>query len=481
MHQRQSRIEEIAQLEPMAGNQPRQLEDTRQGTRSRSTTHPRGKKSDPPVTAQAAADSTDAQLRPARHSYSVGAIDLFLQMVLSAPTSIRAAASVLKLIARHLPFVNQAPCANSGRLWLLRVGLFQLNCPKKKADDWVWMMDHTLQLGPYKCLVIVGIRLSAWEADRPLTHQDMTLLNLTPMEQSSGERVHEQLLATVEKTGVPLAVVSDEGSDLKRGMEFFRRDHPTVRHQHDMKHKNALLLKKELTNDPRWGEFVTQANLTKLGTTQTALAFLNPPGMKSKARYMNLDTLVRWGERTLEYLDASGAAADSSLDRGKLKEKLGWLRSYRPALKRWLELLAVARAAERIVQGGVHSSVCDDLRAEFESLATTPAARRMSGDVLAFQAAESAGMSVGERLIGSTEVLESIIGKYKRVQSSHSKGGMTAMLLSIGAMVGKRSLSGIGAALENVRSADIDAWCREHLGVTIQSQRRRLQSATKTG
>ena len=90
-------------------------------------------------------------------------------------------------------------------------------------------------------------------------------------------------------------------------------------------------------------------------------------------------------------------------------------------------------------------------------------------------------MSAGERLIGSTEVLESIIGKYKRVQSNHSKGGMTAMLLSIGAMVGRQSLSGIRAALENVRSADIDAWCREHLGVTIQSQRRRLLSAIKTG
>ena len=402
-------------------------------------------------------------------------------MVLSAATSIRAAAAVLELFTRYLPFTDQAPCANSGRLWLLRVGLFRLNCPKEKADDWVWLMDHTLQLGPYKCLIILGIRLSAWEADRPLAHQDMTLLNLTPMAQSSGERVHEQLLAAVEKTGVPLAVVSDEGSDLKRGMEFFQQDHPAVRHQHDMKHKNALLLKKELSRDPCWGEFVTQANRTKLGTTQTALAFLNPPGLKSKARYMNLDTLVNWGQRTLEYLDASAGATDRPADHGKLKEKLGWLRSYRPALKRWSELLSVARAAESMVQGGVHASLCDELRSQLDPLATTPAAQRMSRDVLAFAAAESSRLSAGERLIGSTEVLESIIGKYKRLQSSHSKGGMTSMLLSIGAMVGKRSLSGIQAALENIRSGDIDTWCREHLGVTIQSQRRCLPSATKTG
>ena len=419
----------------------------------------------------------EMHLCPVRHSYSVGVIDLFLRMVLSAATSIRSAAAVLELLTRHLPLLEQAPCPNSGRLWLLRIGLFRLTCEKEKAEDWVWMMDHTLQLGPYKCLIIVGIRLSAWESERPLTHEDMTLLNLTPMEQSSGERVNEQLEATVRETGVPRAVVSDEGTDLKRGMEFFQGNHPEVRHQHDMKHKNALFLKQELGRDPRWAEFVKQANRTKLATTQTSLAFLNPPGLKTKARYMNPDTLVRWGMRTLAYLDAPGRSVDCQ----KLKEKLGWLRSYRPGLKRWSELLSVARAAEKLVQGGIHPLICDELRAQWQLTLTTPAARRMSRNVLTFLAKQSAGMSDTERLIGSTEVLESIIGKYKRVQSCHSKGGMTAMLLSIGALIGKKTPSSIKQALEVVRSADVDTWCRDHLKITIQSQRRRAIGATKPG
>lgn len=90
-------------------------------------------------------------------------------------------------------------------------------------------------------------------------------------------------------------------------------------------------------------------------------------------------------------------------------------------------------------------------------------------------------MSVGERVIGSTEVLESIIGKYKRLQSSHSKGGMTAMLLSIGAMLGKQTASHIKQALETVRTAEVATWCRDHLGLTIQTQRRLTLGATKTG
>ena len=439
---------------------------------------PRGAKNNLPIREAA---ETELHLCPAGHSYPVGVIDLFRRMVLSAATSIRGAAGVFELLAPYLPFAAQTPCPNSGRLWLLRIGLFQLKRQQEKADDWVWMMDHTLQLGPYKCLVIIGIRLSAWDSERPLAHADMTLLNLTPMEHSSGEQVQKQLEATIEKTGVPQAVVSDEGSDLKRAMQLFQQDHAGVRHQHDMKHKNALLLKKELARDSRWSEFLTQTNRTKLATTQTSLAFLNPPGLKTKARYMNLDTLVRWGLRSLAYLDASGDAVEPPVDRQKLQEKLGWLRSYRPALKRWSELLAIARAAEKMVQGGIHASICEELRSQLQPLATTPAARRMRDQVLAFLADQSAGLSAGERLIGSTEVEESIFGKYKRVQSCHSKGGMTSMLLSIGAMIGRQTPSVIKQALETVRTADVETWCSDHLGITLQAQRRSALGATKTG
>ena len=420
-------------------------------------------------------------MRPARHLYEVGIIKLFLDAILAAATSIRGTSAVLELIIRHLPFANLSPQPNSGRMWLLRVGLFQLTREKERADDWVWMMDHTVQLGQYKCLIILGIRLSQWDQSRPLRHKDMTLLNLTPMESSSGEAVHEQLKATVKLTGPPRAVVSDQGSDLVRSMQFFRQDQPSVRHQLDMKHKNARLLKAQLDSDPRWSEFVTRANVAKLGTTQTSLAFLNPPGLKTKARYMNLDTLVEWGSRTLAWLDSPAREALSADDRLKVQKKLGWLGSYRRALKRWSELLHVARTAESAVHAGIHATIGEEIRMELEPIITTPAARRMCKEVLEFLTTQSSGLSEGTRLIGSTEVLESIIGRYKRLQSTHSKGGMTAMLLSIGAIVGQRSRELIQQALEQIRTSDVTDWCAEHLGRTIQGQKRAAHRATKSG
>lgn len=411
----------------------------------------------------------------------MGTIDLFLKFVLSAAASLRCAAGTLRLTADYLPFAHQAPCPNAGRGWLLRIGLFQLVRPKEQADDWIWIMDHTLQFGPYKCLIVIGIRVSAWDPRRPLCHEDMTLLNLTPMERSSGERVHEQLEAVARSTGIPRAVVSDEGTDLKRAMEFFRAAHPEVRHHCDLKHKCARVLKRELERDSRWGDFVKAANRTKLTTTQTELAYLTPPGLKTKARYMNLEPLVTWGTKALKFLDGAGAETVPAAERQRLREKLGWLRSYRPALMRWSELMQIIRMAEKAVQGGLHQKLEQELYAQVQPLATTRAARRLSKNILSFVQEQSAGMNAGERLIGSSEVLESVIGKYKRLQSQHSKGGMTAMLLSIGAMIGHTTTALIAQALEETRTADVTEWCRANLGQTVQSQRRLAFGATKTG
>ena len=90
----------------------------------------------------------------ARHQFSAEVILMFIGLVLSGPVSQRAAASVLNLLSYWLNCENaRLPCANSGRLWMVRVGLFALTCKKQPADDWLWMMDHTVQLGPWKCLL----------------------------------------------------------------------------------------------------------------------------------------------------------------------------------------------------------------------------------------------------------------------------------------------------------------------------------------
>ena len=129
-------------------------------------------------------------------------MQLFIQGALVARAGQRCLAAVLQLVAPWLPGGHETPCANTGRLWLLRLGLYELTRPKPKADDWVWILDHTVQLGGMKALIIVGIRLSQWEEPRrPLRHEDLTVLDVVPMRHSSGPAVQARLEVVAQQTG----------------------------------------------------------------------------------------------------------------------------------------------------------------------------------------------------------------------------------------------------------------------------------------
>ncbi len=95
-------------------------------------------------------------------------MQLALAGLLVARAGQRCLAAVLRLVGPWLPGMERTPCANTARLWLLRLGLYELTRPKPRAEDWVWIMDHTVQIGTLKVLVILGVRLSQWEPEASL-------------------------------------------------------------------------------------------------------------------------------------------------------------------------------------------------------------------------------------------------------------------------------------------------------------------------
>ena len=124
------------------------------------------------------------------------------------------------------------------RLWLLRLGYYKLHRPKEQASDWVWIIDHSNQIGQEKCLVILGVRLSQLPPpgeEYPLRLSQMEPIELEPVTVSDKEVVYRQLEANVAKTGVPRAIIDDHGGDLAGGVELFRQgasgDGRDLRHQ----------------------------------------------------------------------------------------------------------------------------------------------------------------------------------------------------------------------------------------------------------
>jgi hypothetical protein len=366
-------------------------------------------------------------------------------------------------------------------MWLLRLGLHRLNCPKEQADDWIWIVDHTLQIGDHKCLIIVGIRQVAWEQldSRVLRHEDVELIDLQPVTESNGRVVYRQLQAAVTKTGAPRAIVSDNGSDLHAGIDRFRRKHRNTVWLYDIKHKTACLLKHALESDASWSAFVTQAHRFKQQVAQTELAALAPPQQRSKARYMNVDVLTDWAQKHLKLLDSKKAMRAAGLKPARVEAKLGWLRKYAPQIQRWEEMLALTEKTEHYVRHeGIHSQAADELAAVLPSV-TTRTARQLRKRLVEFVREESQQARAGERLLGSSEVLESVIGKFKHLSGERGHHGMTGMVLSLGALVGRQALSLVQDAMHEVTNQDVWQWCHSHFGSTVQSIRQRITNALK--
>ena len=407
----------------------------------------------------------DFQHKPADHTYSLGLIILFIRMACSA-IGFRPASRALR-IARELLPQQKCPSANGGQWWLLRLGLYELTRPKEIAADWVWMIDHTVQSGKGKCFLVVGVRLEAWEQKRAqasasdrgdaatLCQQDLSMWMIQRVDSSNGEAVALQLEQLAKQTGVrPRAILCDQGADVRNGAEIFSAANPagevtTV--VHDIAHAVANALKRQLNGDPAWEKFLANANKCKTAIRQTSLAFLMPPDLKSKARWMNLDRVIGWAERVEVFLkdpEAGLAAAGVRTCTLKLTEVMGWLTGHRESIAAWTRMMrAAAVSLEYVRTQGYHRDAQSELKALLEPFDRGPAARQ-SREVVEFVRVQPV-QAKEDRLLGSSEVLESLIGSGKQMQAT-SKNGFSKVVLGMAAKVVQISSEVISKALAEV-------------------------------
>jgi len=409
---------------------------------------------------------------------AVDAVLMTVSFVLQAATSLRASQACFDLVVTlqgGLPFESASHTTIQN--WILRIGLYELQRPKEFADDWIWIVDHTIQIGTIKVLLILGIRQSKWtELDRPLVHTDLEVLELLPVEVSNGEVVCDQYAAVAQQNGVPQAILSDQGSDLQRGLKLLQNKHPDVIGLSDVTHKVALLLKKHLESDDAWAAFKTHCGTTKAALRQTPLAHLTPPKFKTKARYMNVSEQIRWGQTVCSLLQRHRAGTLSTSQQAELPavlldDKLGWVESLADSLVGWSELIDLCQQTCSFVRRwGYTPGVAKQVDEAFP-IALTERGRQLRSQLIAFVRGECAKLPAGFSAPGSSEVIESLIGKGKRLEGQQSQSGFTRYVLGLAASVVTPSASLLESVAKVVGIKHLNQWLTEHLPQTLQAKR----------
>jgi hypothetical protein len=348
--------------------------------------------------------------------------------------------------------LDRAPSIETCIQWEMKLGLHKLTRPKETADDWVWIMDHVVNQGMYKCFLVVGVRMSALEKRKDLTLRidDLEPLGVVPMKVSNGELVTAELEKIVTKTNgrPPLAIIKDQGSDLRCGGKGFCEKYPQVIDIRDVPHKIACIYKTILEYDSDWNRFASECANFKKRMQLTQNAHLSPPNQRSKARYHNIDVLVDWAIKWLPYCDRY--------------EELNWLKSYEGRLEEWSQLVTAGRTVRDVVRREGISRDCHDVVSNhLVDIAVLPRAEQFACDILDFLEEEGSKLSEGQRMIGSSEIIESVFGMHKNISGRGPKP-MGRLILSMASRIGEAiSEPLIVEAFEKIQETTIDRWLME--------------------
>ena len=303
-----------------------------------------------------------------------------------------------------------------------------------------------------------------------MRHDDVRTLAVIPTEKSSGQVVAAQWEQAAKRTGIPRQIVSDHGSDVKKGGELFAQQHPDTVVTYDAAHHGAIVLQRRLETDARWSEFISRLGAVKARIQQTSDAFLLAPSLRPKARYMNLASLLRWGRKVLGLLDRGPTAGHANT---RAETRYGWLREFRAELEQWSRWEATVRNSVEFIRTRGLSLGCElELAAHLRGLRTDQHDEVLAAELAEFARVQSESARPGEHLVGSTEVLESVFGKWKMLERQESNSGITSLVLSLGSLVGPWPASRIRAALEATPMKHVMEWCGTHLVTSVQSERR---------
>ncbi|WP_296898490.1 hypothetical protein [Thiohalocapsa sp.] len=472
----------------------------------------------------------------ANHRYSLEAIQLSLQLYLHASFGCRGVSWVLRLLAGYLPL--GAPAATTVLNWCCRLGLGVLRRVPPRRDDWIFVIDHTVALGAMKCLVVLGIPAGRLRATGySPRHGDMTVLAVEVMANSTGVRVAAVLKQVSARTGVPVQIVCDHGSDLRKGIALFRQQAPRCVETYDISHAVATQLKAHWRENAPWQAFLQHSSTILSRFQQTDLAFLLPPRQRTKARYMAIDAHIDWAQRLLGYHDqgdfsligracvfsadawaylravqgqrrieplrvligqrcetraalcevlrAHGAAAPDArddafwrlADRGyaRFLEAFDWVLAYREVLPEWTQTMAVSKTVQTLLKtDGLSRTTPEALHSVLDAQEPLAAAvADFRTRVLRHVEQEATKLPADVTWLASSDIIESVFGHYKTFSARGPLKEVGRLVLLIPAFLSELTAPVIREAMASVRSVDVEQWVQTHLGPSMLARRRR--------
>lgn len=409
------------------------------------------------------------------HTYGPKMISLCLN--LCQEVGFRPAETALSIIFDWLGIEGKTPSFDAMRVWACRAGVAQLQLPVE-GDDWIWLVDHSNQIGQEKVLQIIGIRAR----DLPPLGETLPLEKMRVLATISGtswtrDDVRREYKKLAQRIGPPKYLLTDGAVELRESADVLEMEGEKPITLRDMKHYAANVFEQLIGKDERFQEYLSKVGRTRSAVQQTELSHFTPPPQKPKARFMNLGPTLRWGQMVSYHLSNPRSKSRQEITAERMNDKLGWVRDFRNELAIWNRCEEVMQASLSFVnRHGVYRGAAEKLRTELNSVRAEhrpdcELSATMASKLISFMEDSEAPLGENDRAWLSTENLESLFGRYKRLEGQHSKGGFTSLLAAMPMLPTKWTPARVRDSLTNVSVREMKRWVQDTLGTTLTSKR----------
>lgn len=191
--------------------------------------------------------------------------------------------------------LGKIPCHNTVENWVKKCGLkvYETSATSFQDTDYAQIVDESMMIGSEKLLLTLGV--PAVHQQRPLNCSDVHVLDIAVSESWNGENIGTQLKAAAEKVGRnPLYVISDNAAVMNKGIRC-----SGFNQQRDISHSLGMFLERVYKNEADFKAYLKLMTEPKFKYNMKKIAYLLPPTQRTIARFMNLSEWVEWSSKML--------------------------------------------------------------------------------------------------------------------------------------------------------------------------------------
>lgn len=369
---------------------------------------------------------------------------------------------IFEVFSFCLELERSTPSYSSGLLWVKKVGYYCLNQPKTKADDWILILDESIGIGQEKLLVVLGIRASQIEFNRPLRIQDMEPLIIRSRNKWTGEDISNELETSKALVGKVLYATTDGSCTLKKALRL-----SGINHIYDVTHAIAIMLEKLYKKDADFIEFTNQMGQMRFKLCCSQYAHIIPPNQRSKSRFLNIDILTGWSMKVLAALKKDDLTKEE-------KELLQWVADKKSFIEEMSQIIETVEEVSIILKNnGLSKDTKRKCLQVLKKCKKTPKQKQFKDlfkDYLNTNAALIKKQS--KTIMCSSDIVESTFGKYKNEISKNPMNGITDLALIIPAFTSNLLDDEIKNAMDSCTCKMLKEWKTEHLCDSLSVKRK---------